>query len=53
VSYDIVNTLSWTLSDVPLARLVITVVRVEGRSKNAVTCEYGISRRWVHELVGR
>jgi transposase InsO family protein len=36
-----------------LARLVITAVRVEGRSKSAVAREYGISRRWVHELVSR
>jgi transposase InsO family protein len=36
-----------------LARLVVTAVRVEGRSKSAVAREYGVSRRWVHELVGR
>jgi transposase InsO family protein len=36
-----------------LARLVVTAVRVEGRSKSAVAREYGMSRRWVHELVCR
>jgi transposase InsO family protein len=34
-----------------LARLVVTAVRVEGRSKSAVAREYKVSRRWVHELV--
>jgi hypothetical protein len=36
-----------------LARLVVTAVRVEGRSKSAVAREYRVSRRWVHELVRR
>ena len=36
-----------------LARLVITAVKVEGRSKSEVAREYGISRFWVHQLVGR
>jgi transposase InsO family protein len=36
-----------------LARLVVTAVLVEGRSKAAVGRDYGVSRRWVHELVGR
>src|SRR5262245_20411583 len=36
-----------------LARLVVTAVKSEGRSKSAVARDYGISRRWVHELVGR
>jgi transposase InsO family protein len=36
-----------------LARLVVTAVRVEGRSKSAVSREYKVSRRWVHELVRR
>jgi len=36
-----------------LARLVVTAVRVQGRSKSAVAREYGMSRRWVHELVCR
>jgi transposase InsO family protein len=34
-------------------RLVVTAVVVEGRSKSDVAREYGLSRRWVHELVGR
>jgi transposase InsO family protein len=36
-----------------LARLVVTAVLVEGRSKAMVARDYGISRRWVHELVKR
>jgi len=36
-----------------LARLVVTAVRLEGRSKSAVARDYGVSRRWVHELVRR
>jgi transposase InsO family protein len=36
-----------------LARLVVTAVRVEGRSKSVVARDYGVSRRWVHELVTR
>jgi transposase InsO family protein len=36
-----------------LARLVVTAVRVEGRSKAEVARDYGVSRRWVHELVHR
>ena len=36
-----------------LARLVVTAVRVEGRSKSAVAREYSVSRRWIHELVRR
>lgn len=36
-----------------LARLVVTAVRVEGRSKAEVARDYGVSRRWVHELVRR
>jgi transposase len=36
-----------------LARLVITAVVVEGRSKSAVARDYGISRFWVHQLVNR
>lgn len=37
----------------PLARLVVTAVRIEVRSKSAVAREYAVSRRWVHELVRR
>jgi transposase InsO family protein len=36
-----------------LARLVVTAVRVEGRSKSEVARDYQVSRRWVHELVRR
>jgi transposase InsO family protein len=36
-----------------LARLVVTAVMVEGRSKAEVARTYGISRTWVHELVKR
>ncbi len=36
-----------------LARLVVTAVRVEGRTKSEVARDYGVSRRWVHELVRR
>lgn len=36
-----------------LARLVVTAVLVEGRSKAVVARDYGVSRRWVHELVRR
>jgi transposase InsO family protein len=36
-----------------LARVVVTSVLVEGRSKAAVARDYGVSRRWVHELVRR
>jgi transposase InsO family protein len=36
-----------------LARLVVTAVVVEGRTKAAVARDYGVSRQWVHELCGR
>ncbi len=36
-----------------LARLVVVAVTVEGRSKAEVARDYGVSRRWVHELVKR
>lgn len=36
-----------------LTRVVVTAVRIEGRSKSAVAREYKISPRWVHELVRR
>ena len=36
-----------------LARLVITAVTVEGRTKSAVARDYGISRFWVQTLVKR
>jgi transposase InsO family protein len=36
-----------------MARLVITAVSVEGRSKSVVARDYGISRVWVQKLVKR
>ena len=36
-----------------LARLVITAVIVEGRSKSSVARDYGITRFWVQTLVKR
>jgi transposase InsO family protein len=36
-----------------MARLVITAVVVEGRSKSEVARTYGVSRRWVQTLVAR
>jgi transposase len=36
-----------------LARLVITAVTLEGRSKSAVARDYGLSRRWVQKLLAR
>jgi len=36
-----------------LARLVVTAVTLEGRTKSEVARDYGLSRRWVHELVKR
>ena len=36
-----------------LGRLVVTAVKTEGRSKSEVARTYGVSRRWVHELVRR
>ena len=36
-----------------LARLVVTAVVELGRSKTEVARDYGVSRRWVHELVRR
>jgi transposase InsO family protein len=36
-----------------LARLVVTAVKVEGRSKSEVARDFGVSRRWVHTLVQR
>ncbi len=36
-----------------MARLVVTAVVVEGRSRSAVARDYGVSRRWVQRLVGR
>jgi transposase len=36
-----------------LARLVVTAVRIEGRTKAEVSRDYGVSPRWVYELVRR
>jgi transposase len=36
-----------------MARVVITAVVVEGRSKSEVARDYGVSRRWVQTLVAR
>ena len=36
-----------------MARLVVTAVLVEGRSKSEVARSYGVSRRWVITLVAR
>ena len=36
-----------------MARVVITAVVVEGRSRSEVAREYGVSRRWVQKLVAR
>lgn len=36
-----------------LARLVVTAVKVEGRTQSEVAREVGVSRRWVHELCRR
>ena len=36
-----------------LALLVVTAVRIEGRSKAEAPRDYGVSRRWVYELARR
>ena len=36
-----------------LARLVVTAVRIEGRTKAEVARDYGVSPRWVYEVVRR
>jgi transposase len=36
-----------------MARVVITAVVLEGRTKSAVARDYGVSRRWVQKLVAR
>jgi transposase InsO family protein len=38
---------------VSLGRLVVAAVREQGRTKSEVARDYGVSRRWVHELVKR
>jgi transposase len=37
----------------PAWKAGLTAVRVEGRTKAEVARDYGVSRRWVHELVRR
>src|SRR6266516_5746586 len=36
-----------------LARLLVTAVRVEGRTKAEISRDYGVSPRWVYELCRR
>ena len=36
-----------------LARLVVTAVKIEGRTKASVARDYGMARSWVHELMHR
>jgi transposase InsO family protein len=36
-----------------MARLVVAAIRMEGRSQSEVAAHYGLSRRWVHELLKR
>ena len=36
-----------------LARLVVTAVRLEGRTKAEVARDYGVSPRWIYELCRR
>jgi transposase InsO family protein len=36
-----------------LARLVVTAVRIEGRTKAEVSRDYGVSPRWIYELCRR
>ena len=40
-------------SAMSLARLVVTAVRIEGRTKAEVSRDYGVSPRWVYELCRR
>jgi hypothetical protein len=40
----------WAMSS---ARLVVTAVRIEGRTKAEVSRDYGVSPRWVYELCRR
>lgn len=36
-----------------IARLVVTAVKLEGRTKAEVARDYGLSRQWVHEIIKR
>jgi transposase InsO family protein len=38
---------------VSLGRLVVAAVKEAGRTKSEVARDYGVSRRWVHELIRR
>jgi transposase InsO family protein len=38
---------------VSLGRLVVAAIKAEGRTKSEVARDYGVSRRWVHELIRR
>jgi transposase InsO family protein len=38
---------------VSLGKLVVAAIKIEGRSKAEVARDYGVSRRWVHELIRR
>jgi transposase len=48
-----VHTSDQGVGHVSVARLVVTAVVGEGRSKSEVACDYGVSRRWVQILVQR
>lgn len=36
-----------------MPELVVTAVKIQGRTKSEVARDYGLSRRWVHELIRR
>jgi len=38
---------------VSLGRLVVAAVKEQGRTKAEVARDYGVSRRWVYELIKR
>jgi Mor family transcriptional regulator len=37
----------------PIAWLVVSAVKLEGRTKAEVARDYGLSRQWVHEIIKR
>jgi hypothetical protein len=53
LSRDIVHTSDQGVRHVSMARLVVTAVVGEGRSKSEGARDYGVSRRWVQILVQR
>ncbi len=53
LSRDIVDTPVRRRCAISKARLIITAVVVEGRSKSDVARDYDVSRQWVHRLVAR